>query len=304
MIDPLANATVYSAGGGVYDLLMDDGVVVEASLRGRLKMERRTGDKLVIGDRVTVVRSGEIWVVDAVAPRSSEIVRRGVGGRRAKVVAANVDRVFAVIAAREPDFSYSLVDRLLVVAESSGLHPMLVVNKIDLEGGAEKAAGLADLYGRIGYRVLPVSAATGVGMDALSQLICQGTAVLMGPSGAGKSSLLNALHPALDLRIGDVSHKTGRGKHTTVSSRLIPLECGGVIADTPGFGDVGLWGVAPDEVEACFPDLAALTEGCRFRGCAHLREPDCAVRDGVEDGSVALSRYQSYVRLREEASEA
>ena len=222
----------------------------------------------------------------------------------AKVVAANVDRVFAVVAAREPDLTLSLVDRLLVVAEASGLHAILVVNKIDLEGGAAKAVMLEQLYAPIGYRVLAVSAAGGSGMDDLRREICKGTSALMGPSGAGKSSILNALHPALDLRTGDLSRKTGRGRHTTVSSRLIPLECGGVVADTPGFGDVGLWGVAADDVAACFPEIAALEGGCRFRGCAHLREPDCAVLHGVEEGAVARSRYESYVRLREEAREA
>jgi ribosome biogenesis GTPase len=299
-----SNATVYATGGGVYQLRLDDGSMVESALRGRVKMERRTGDKVVIGDRVTAVLSDEAWMVDAVAPRASEIVRRGPGGRMAKVVAANVDRVFAVVAARDPDLTLALVDRLLVVAEASGIHPILVVNKVDLEGGAEKAVTVGELYGPLGYRVLAVSAATGVGMEALRCEIRQGTSALMGPSGAGKSSLLNALHPALDLRTGDLSRKTGRGRHTTVSSRLIPLEGGGVVADTPGFGDVGLWGVASGDVAACFPEITALEDECRFRGCAHLKEPDCAVLHGVEEGTVARSRYESYVRLREEAREA
>ena len=300
----LPNATVYAAGGGVYQLRLDDGAIVEAALRGRLKLERRTGDKVVIGDRVTAVRRGADWVVDSVAERSSEVVRRGLGGRRAKVVAANVDRVFAVVAARDPDLSMALVDRLLVVAEASGLHPVLVVNKVDLEGGEGIAADVEAIYAPIGYSVLAVSAASGQGMEALARRICQGTSALMGPSGAGKSSILNALHPTLDLRIGELSRKTGRGRHTTVSSHLIPLECGGVVADTPGFGDVGLWGVAQDEVEGCFPEIAALASECRFRGCAHLREPDCAVRERLEEGLLAASRYQSYVRLREEAGAA
>lgn len=283
---------------------LDDGSMVEAALRGRVKMERRTGEKVVIGDRVAAVLSDEVWLVDAVAPRASEIVRRGIGGRKAKVVAANVDRVFAVVAARDPDLTFSLVDRLLVVAEASGLHPILVVNKVDLAGAAERAAEVEAIYGPIGYRVLAVSAAGGTGMDDLRREISHGTSALMGPSGAGKSSLLNALHPALDLRTGDLSRKTGRGRHTTVNSRLIPLECGGVVADTPGFGDVGLWGVASEDVAACFPEIAALEDECRFRGCAHLREPDCAVLEGVQQGTVAPTRYESYVRLREEARDA
>jgi ribosome biogenesis GTPase len=196
------------------------------------------------------------------------------------------------------------VDRLLVIAEASRVHPILVVNKVDLEGGRETAVSLARLYEPIGYRVLPMSAVTGEGMDAVAAEICHGVSALMGPSGAGKSSILNCLHPELALRTGDLSRKTGRGRHTTVSARLIPLECGGVVADTPGFGDVGLWGVAVSEVAHCFPEIAPLEAACRFRGCAHLTEPDCAVTAAVRDGSVAESRYRSYVTLREEAAAA
>lgn len=129
----------------------------------------------------------------------------------------------------------------------------------------------------------------------------RGTAALIGPSGVGKSSLVNRLHPELELRTGELSRRGGRGRHTTVESRLVPLACGGVVADTPGFGDVGLWGVAPDDVEACFPEIAEHGEGCRFRRCTHVSEPDCAVRAAVERGDVAGSRYRSYVGLREEA---
>ncbi|GMV04989.1 MAG: putative ribosome biogenesis GTPase RsgA [Gemmatimonadota bacterium] len=295
--------TVFGVAGGVYQVRLDSGDFVEAALRGRLKQEHRTGDKVVVGDRVRVGHHGSIWAVDAVAPRTSELVRRGLGGRRAKVVAANVERMLVVVAARDPDPSLAQVDRLLVVAEASGVHPVLVVNKIDLAGGREVAERLRSLYERSGYPVLAVSAVTGEGMESLARRLENGTSALVGPSGAGKSSLLNALHPTLELRTGDLSRKTGRGRHTTVSSRLIPLECGGTVADTPGFGDVGLWGVEVDQVAECFPEIRALEEGCRFRGCAHLKEPDCAVRAAVEAGEMAESRYRSYVALREESRE-
>ncbi|MDP2959202.1 MAG: ribosome small subunit-dependent GTPase A [Longimicrobiales bacterium] len=299
-----APGTIYRTGGGVYQVLLDEGGLVEATLRGRLKQERRTGDNVVIGDRVEVVRSGETWAVEHVVERRSQLVRRGVGGRRAKVVAANVDRVLAVVATRDPDPSLALVDRLLVISEASGVPPVLVVNKVDLEGGRESAASLSALYGRIGYRVLSVSAVTGEGLDEAARELSQGVSALMGPSGAGKSSLLNTLHPELGLRTGALSRKTGRGRHTTVGSRLIPLEGGGAVADTPGFGDVGVWGVEAGEVSHCFPEFVALEGRCRFRGCAHLKEPDCAIRGAVASGHVAESRYRSYVTLREEAESA
>jgi ribosome biogenesis GTPase len=290
--------------GGVYRVLLENGGWAEATLRGRLKQQRRTGSQVVIGDRVEVSDQGGAWTVDRVEERASQLVRRGVGGRRAKVMAANVDRVFAVVAAKNPDASLELIDRLLVVIEASGLRATLVVNKVDLEGAAEVAAGLETLYGTVGYRVLPVSAESGHGLRGLKREVSEGTSAFVGPSGAGKSSLLNAVDPSLGLRTGALSRKTGTGRHTTVSSQLIHLSGGGLVADTPGFGDVGLWGVLPDDVERCFPDLARLAESCRFRGCGHAKEPDCAVIAAVEQGSVPESRYRSYRRLRDEATEA
>lgn len=292
---------VYETGGGVYEVRLDGGEAVEASLRGRLKREPRTGERVVVGDHVDVVRRGTGWVVEHVRGRASQIVRRAPGGRWAKVAVANVDRVLVVVAARQPDPTPSLVDRMLAVSEASGFRPLLLVNKVDLPGGVEAATSLVVLYGPIGYQVLPLSAASGAGMETLAQCIRHGVSALVGPSGAGKSSILNRLQPELGLRTGALSRKTGQGRHTTVSARLVPLECGGVVADTPGFGDVGMWGLEASEVARCFPEIASREAACRFGGCAHVREPDCAVRGAVEAGEVAPSRYRSYVALREEA---
>jgi ribosome biogenesis GTPase len=299
-----APGVVYAAGGGSYEVRLGHGEVVEASLRGRLKREPRTGERVVVGDRVELARLGNEWVVERVLERASQLVRRGPGGRRAKVAVANVDRVLVVVAAREPDPTPTLVDRLLAVTEASGFHPMLLVNKVDLPGGPDAAASLVGLYGTIGYPVLPTSTVTGEGMEVLTRWIRHGVSALVGPSGGGKSSILNRLHPELGLRTGALSRKTGQGRHTTVGARLVALECGGVVADTPGFGDVGVWGMRAAEVARCFPEISSREEGCRFGGCAHLREPDCAVRRAVEGGEIAGSRYRSYVALREEAAAA
>jgi ribosome biogenesis GTPase len=123
----------------------------------------------------------------------------------------------------------------------------------------------------------------------------------VGPSGTGKSSLLNVLEPGLGLRTGELSRRGERGRHTTVSSRLIRISCGSAVADTPGFGDVGVWGVGVDELQTCFREFRSLLDGCRFRRCAHVHEPDCAVREALAEGRIAASRYASYVVLREEA---
>jgi ribosome biogenesis GTPase len=288
----------------VYVVELEEGDRVEASLRGRLKRGGDHDGQVVIGDRVRVARSGDAWTVEEVEPRRTALVRRGRGGRAGKVLAANLDRVFAVVAAKDPLATPELVDRLLALVEASGMRPVLTVNKIDLADRPSEVDALVDPYRALGYDVLTVSARTGEGVEALRQRCGTGSSALVGPSGVGKSSLLNALEPGLSLKVGGLSRKTGTGRHTTVGSRLIALEHGGLVADTPGFSDVGLWGVDPEEVEACFPELLAEAEACRFRSCTHLHEPGCAVRDAVEEGRIAESRFDSYRTLRADAEEA
>jgi len=296
--------TVHEARGGVYSVVLDDGVRVEASLRGRLKRERRTGSRVVIGDRVHVSAAGGGWTIESVEERVTELVRRGRGGRAPKILAANLDRVFTVVALRAPGATVRLVDRLLVLVESGGMHPMLVLNKMDLEGAPEIANDLTRLYEAVGYPVFRTSAETGEGLDALHDEICSGFSALIGPSGVGKSSLLNALDPELTLRTRSLSRKTGTGRHTTVGSQIVAMKCGGLVADTPGFGDIGLWAVRPDAVAEGFPEFAEHADDCSFRGCTHLREPGCGVRAALDSGRIFASRHASYVTLRAEAEEA
>lgn len=296
----LMSGVVHEAGGGVYSIVLDSGDRLEASIRGRLKQEARTGSRVVIGDRVLVAVDGSTATIEEVEARRSELVRRG-RGRGAKILAANLDRVFVVVAVSEPRGSTQLIDRMLVLVESSGMRPTLIINKVDLPDVMQTARSWAELYGAIGYTVHLTSASSGAGIDALHAELCEGLSAMIGPSGGGKSSLLNAVDPELELRTGGLSRKTGTGRHTTVGSRLIELACGGLVADTPGFGDVGLWSVDPDQLSACFPEFASLEGSCRFRGCTHVHEPDCAVLQAVADGQIDQLRHDSYVRLHAEA---
>lgn len=300
----MLTGVVRRARGGVYRVALPDGRVVDASIRKRLKREARTGDRVVIGDRVEVAEVGDdVFTVEEVRPRDTEIVRQGPRGRGAKVVAANVDRLLVVCSVRSPELNREVVDRLLVIAEANGVEPVLVVNKLDLEGGRDVAEEMTELYRTVGYRVLATSAESGEGIDALRALLCEGTSALVGPSGVGKSTLLNRIQPNLELRTGALSGRRGGGRHTTVSARLLELECGGLVADTPGFSDVGLWGIDPDALDRCFPEFQPFLTDCRFRSCSHLHEPECEVQRAVDEGSVDERRYRSYRRLMEDARE-
>lgn len=299
--------TVLRVVGGVYDVALDDGRTVAAVLRGRLKREQRTGDRVVAGDRVQVETIDDNGAtIEVVEPRRTELARRapGKGARRAKVIVANVDQVVVVMAAAEPEPRPRMLDRFLVLAEANGLPSVVILNKIDLPGAAA-AIGLFAPYERLGYPVIATSAVDGQGIDDLRALLCGKTSVFTGPSGVGKSSLLNAIEPGLSLRTAAVSEAHGKGRHTTVTAELVPLSCGGHVADTPGLRELGLWGVEPEQLPNCFVEFRPFIGACKFgRSCSHTHEPGCAVKAAVEAGQIEVARYDSYCKLREELSEA
>jgi ribosome biogenesis GTPase / thiamine phosphate phosphatase len=301
--------------GGTYRVrLVPEDREVEAVLRGRLKKEARTGESVVAGDRVRLEIPDEgTPTIEEILPRSTELVRARPGGRRPKRVASNVDRVLVVLAAADPPFRPEVADRFLVLVESCRIPAVLVLNKMDLvpEGSDDRTAleSALDLYRSLGYRVLETSTIGGEGVGELQRLLDSGTSVLAGPSGVGKSSLLNALNPHLELRTGEVSARGRGGRHTTVSARLLPLEGEGWsgegwVVDTPGFSDVTLWGVEPALLPETFPEFRERAGECRFRGCRHLEEPECAVKAALESGEVDPGRYASYRALMTEAEEA
>ena len=313
---------VLSGTGGIWRVRRDDGTVVEASLRGRVKKanagKRSDGSlrrdtissaadtlKLTIGDRVELEQddSGGATAIALILPRRSRLARRAPGGGQGeRIVAANVDQVVVVFAAANPEPHPRMLDRFLVIAEANDLAARIVINKIELVGGADAARERWKDYERAGYTVHYTSVKRREGLEPLHAALAGQVSVLTGPSGVGKSSLLNAMFAGLDLRVGEISESVNKGRHTTVGGYLHPLPGadGGYVADTPGLREVGMWALAPEELDQCFPELRPFLTQCRFADCRHSVEPGCAVREAVTRGDVSRARYESFIKLRDE----
>lgn len=258
---------------------------------------------MLVGDRVVLVRHGDgTLTIEEVQARRSVLKRRAPGKTRGeRAVAANVDQVVVVAAARHPDFDPHLVDRFTAVAEANALPVVLLINKSDLDPGATKH-GVP--YRRAGYTVLCTSATRGEGLGRVRSCLHDRVSLFTGPTGVGKSSLLNGLVPGLRLRTAPVSHRSRGGRHTTVAAEMHPLGGDGFVVDTPGLRDIGLWGLEPAEVAAAFPEMAEHAVSCRFDDCRHLAEPGCAVVAAVEAGTLSATRHGSYRQMLAEAERA
>jgi len=274
---------------------------VTAVLRGKLK--HRDDDRVVAGDVVELELQGEgRATISGVRPRRSVLARRAAGERspRAQPIAANVDQVVVVASARSPELSLRMLDRFLVIAAANRIPAVVVLNKVDLDGGAAYEQARRR-YDPAGYQVLATSVPGLAGLAALRDLLRGRESVLAGQSGVGKSSLLNALEPGLDLRIGEISRKWDTGKHTTRAALLVPV-AGGYVVDTPGMREVGTWGIDPELLAVCFPEFRPFLDQCRFDNCRHLAEPGCAVREAAARGAFESDRLTSYQRIYEEIS--
>ena len=212
--------------------------------------------------------------------------------------AADVDLIIVAFACINPDFSYLLADKLLVLAEQAGIPAVICLNKIDL-APAGLVAEIEAVYKRAGYEVYAISAQQGINVGKLKDRLYGKITVFAGPSGVGKSSTLNAIEPGMQLVTGSVSEKIGRGKHTTRFAHLLPF-AGGYLADTPGFGNLNLEELDDKKLAACFREFAGFEDGCKFTPCTHTHEPICGVKDALAAGEIAQSRYESYLTILEE----
>lgn len=280
---------IIKALSGFYYVQTEDGVV-ECRARGRF---RRQDQSPLVGDFVRITRQGDKGVLEALLPRKNAFIRPAV---------ANIDQLVVLASCAIPVTEPFLIDRVLAIAQLQNVPALVIVNKDDLA----PAQPLAEIYRRAGVPVLVTSAETGEGIEALREALAGKLSCLTGNSGVGKSSLLNRACPQLQLPVGDVSEKLGRGRHTTRHIELYSLGSNTFVADTPGFSAFDterMELVHKEQLQYAFPEFAPYLGHCQFPDCAHRKEPGCAVRKALAEGKIGQTRYSSYERLYELASQ-
>lgn len=290
---------VLAVKGLISNVADADGTVFRCATRRLLKTLATDQRHVVVaGDRVmfrpvehTEPKEG---IIERIEPRHGSICRASRG--RQHIIVTNVDQLLIVTSAAEPRLKPSLIDRLIVAAEKGRVKPVICINKVDLVDPAA-VQPLVGVYSQMGYRLLLLSGKTGFGMERLRRVLVGKESVLAGQSGVGKSSLLNAVDLRLKLRVEAVSTETEKGRHTTTTAQLLPLEFGGWVVDTPGIRQFQLWDVAVEEVSGFFRDIRPYVSMCRFPDCTHTHEQNCAVKDAVADGRIDERRYESYCHI-------
>ena len=263
--------------------------IYTCKVKGKMKQNRFS---LATGDMVSFEANGSEGMILSVLPRKNFLPRPTM---------ANLDLFVVTFACATPDFSFLIADKLLALAELAKIPVVMVLNKVDLaeEGLVEK---IKSIYEPLGYDVYPISAVSGWGVASLRERLRGKICAFGGPSGVGKSSTINAIDSNVALRTGQVSEKIGRGKHTTRYAQLLPFD-DGYIADTPGFGNLLLDGMLEENFEPAFREFDEYDQGCKFCPCTHTHEPVCGIKSAVADGSIAASRYESYITILKELKE-
>lgn len=299
--------TVYKSTGSWYSVKTAEGQFYQCRIKGKFRLKGiKSTNPVAVGDHVVFDEEAQDGVVTGVIKeieeRDNYIVRKSVNlSKQTHIIASNIDVVFLIITLNNPPTFTSFIDRFLVTAKAYGIKCVLLFNKIDTYSPEEidEIKYLAHLYRNIGYTCEGVSAKSGKNIDAVIQLMKGNVCMFSGHSGVGKSTLVNAIEPSLNLKTKEISDQHKQGQHTTTFAEMYDLKNDIQIIDTPGIKGFGVVDIAPNELSGYFPEFFELQSECKFNNCLHKEEPKCAVKNALEEGAIAWSRYKSYLQILE-----
>lgn len=298
---------VYKSTGSWYSVKAENGTFYNCRLKGRFRIGGiKSTNPVAVGDHVTfeldkkgAEGEGVITHIDA---RDNYIIRKSVNlSKQTHIIAANIDIAFLLVTLNNPPTFTTFIDRFLVTAEAYHIKTVILFNKIDTYNDDEllEIKLLAVLYRQIGYECIGISALTGKNVDKVKQLMQDKVSMFSGHSGTGKSTLVNALEPGLDLKTAKISNQHLQGQHTTTFAEMFDLSFGGKIIDTPGIKGFGVVEIEKEELGDYFPEFFKRKDQCKFNNCLHLEEPQCAIKEALENEEIAWSRYRSYLQILE-----
>lgn len=294
---------VIKSTGSWYQVHAEDGLNYDCRIKGKFRIKGiQTTNPIAVGDQVNFElepNSGN-GVIDRLHERRNYIIRKSINlSKQAQIIAANLDQAFLVVTLVSPRTSLGFIDRFLATAEAYRIPAVLIFNKLDLfnEAGLEVLESYKEIYENIGYPCYTVSALEGTNIPVIEGLLKDKTTLFSGHSGVGKSSLINALLPGQEIKTGEVSEASDKGQHTTTFAEMHTLPFGGYLIDTPGIRELGIFDIRPEELGHYFVEMRAMLNQCRFNNCRHVNEPGCAVIKAVEEGTIDVSRYESYLSI-------
>lgn len=298
---------VYKSTGSWYHIKDADGELIPCRIKGKFRIEGLTSTSPVaVGDVVEATlkdtQEGVQGVITHIHERKNYIVRKSVNlSKQIHIIAANIDVAFLLVTLNNPTTYPAFIDRFLATAEAYAIETVLLFNKEDTYSEQEmhQLHKLMEIYKDIGYSCLEISALKGTHLDRVKVLMKGKTCMLSGHSGVGKSTLVNSLAPELNIKTAEISTQHQQGQHTTTFAEMHDLDFGARIVDTPGIRGFGVVNMEPEEVGDYFREFFELKDQCKFNNCLHVGEPKCAVKSAVENGSIAASRYKSYVQILE-----
>ena len=298
-------ATIYKSTGSWYTVQTDAGQTYKARIKGKFKIDGITStNPIAVGDIVNIEHdvNEDTVMITEIYERKNYINRVSPHNKNQHhIVASNLTQSLLFATLKDPKTSLGFIDRFLVISEAYQVPAIIVFNKIDLYAAKEleKFDHIRLTYEAIGYKIMPMSLRSGEGTTEVKTLLQNKTTLLSGHSGVGKSSFINFLFPELALKTQNVSDWSGKGLHTTTFAEMFNLPGGGKLIDTPGIREMGLVDIGKDELAQYFPEMQAVVSACRFKNCLHIEEPDCAVKQAVNNGTIDPERYVSYLTIRD-----